>query len=42
MKRTLGHNAGRAVVVLVKALLISFAVVFVAEQLGWHVFSEAL
>lgn len=41
MSRMRRHTVVRAVIVLVEALLISSALVFLAEQLGWHLLSEA-
>ncbi len=41
MKRTWRHSVLRVVVVLVGALLFSSAFLFVAEQLGWHLITEA-
>ena len=35
------HSAARLGVLLVKALLISWALVFLAEHFGWHLVREA-
>ena len=41
MKTHLRHGVLRGVLVLVGALLFSAALLFVAEQFGWHLLSEA-
>jgi hypothetical protein len=41
MSRTRRHTLARALVVFVEAVLISWALIFLAEWLGWHWLSEA-